>query len=140
MIPRKIANRIGIGTPCPITLLPHLALSANLQSNYPITRLPNDQIPASVHRPRFRDEKLFVEADRIAVGHAGDEVPYGRVEAFRLDGAAVEELVRPLADLLPQAAEDPRRLLELGGGEGVLVDRVEEKAPEREHRLEHTLA
>src|SRR5207247_9562503 len=70
--------------------------SANLQSNYPITRLPNDQIPASVHRPRFRDEKLFVEADRIAVGHAGDEVPYGRVEAFRLDGAAVEELVRPL--------------------------------------------
>src|SRR5206468_3864269 len=65
---------------------------------------------------------------------------YGRVEAFRLDGAAVEELVRPLADLLPQAAEDPRRLLELGGGESVLVDRVEEKAPEREHRLEHTIA
>src|SRR5713101_4499266 len=113
---------------------------ASSQSNYSITRLPNDQIRASVYRPRFRDEKLFVEADGITVGHAGDEISCGHVEALRLDGAAVEELVRPLADFFPQAAQDPRCLLELGGGDDVLVDRVEQKAPEREHRFEHARA
>src|SRR5712691_1540538 len=139
MIPKKIANRIGIGNPCPITPPPDLPLSQS-PINYSITRLPNYQIRTSVHCPRFRDEQLLVEADRITIGHACDEVPCGRIEAFRLDGAAVEELVRPLADLLPQTAQDARRLLELGGGDGVLVDRVEQKAPEREHCLEHALA
>src|SRR5438093_11115093 len=45
-IPRKIANRIGIGTPCPITLLPHLALSQSpIQlPDYPITQRPDSSV------------------------------------------------------------------------------------------------
>ena len=65
-------------------------------------------LPASID-PGLRDEQLLEEADGVAVGHAGEKVAGGGVEPFRLDRPPVEELVGPLADLLPQPAEDARR-------------------------------
>ena len=56
--------------------------------------------------PRLRDEELLVEADRVAVGHAGDEVLGGDVQPLRLDGPQVQELVRALAAPSPTARRE----------------------------------
>ena len=57
-----------------------------------------------------------------------------------VDRPPVEELVGPLPDLLPQPAEDARRLLELRGRDLVLVDRLEQEAAQPDRRLEDRVA
>ena len=91
---------------------------------------------ADVH-PRLRNEELLVEADGVAVGHAGQEIPRGRIEPLFVNRSLVQELCRTLADLLPQAAEDATGLLELRGRDVVLVDRLEKKAPQADGRVEN---
>src|SRR5580765_6566893 len=63
--------------------------------------------------PGLGDEELLVEADGVAVRHAGDKVLRRHVEALVPDGPAVQELLGPLADLVPQPAEDSCRLAKL---------------------------
>ena len=57
-----------------------------------------------------------------------------------VDRPLIEELLRVLADLLPQAAENPRRLLELRRRHLVLVDGVEQEAAQADRRLEDGVA
>ena len=106
---------------------------------------PARQDPAKrttgIHRdPRLRNEELLVEIDRVTIGHAGDEVLGRHVEPFALDRPLVEELLRVLADFLPQAAENPGRLLELRGRDLVLVDGVEQEAAQADRGVEDVVA
>ena len=77
------------------------------------------------------------ERDGVAVGHPRDEITGGHVNALLLHCAGVEETVRLLPDPLPEAAENPGGLLELGRRDLVLVDRLEQEAPELQRRVEH---
>ena len=63
--------------------------------------------PQSIPAHGLGTNSLLEERDGIAVGHPGDEVTGGGVDALLLDRAGVEEIVRLLAGLLPEAAEDP---------------------------------
>jgi len=65
-----------------------------------VWRLAADR-PRSIGGPRLGDEQLFVEADGVPIGHAGDEVARGAVDSFGVDDSQVEELVWVLPHLLP---------------------------------------
>src|SRR5580765_5054775 len=88
-------------------------------------------------QPGPRNVELLEERDGVPVGHAGDEVAPGGVEAFLLDRRRVQVNLRPLADLFPQAGEDAVRLLEFLGGDLVLVDRPKKKFAKPQRRVEH---
>src|SRR5688500_19474000 len=72
--------------------------------------------------PRLRDEKLLVERDGEAVGHAGEKVSRGGVDPFRFDDPPLEELVGPGAQFVPQTPADPRGFAELRRRDLVLVE------------------
>src|SRR5262245_52733021 len=105
-------------------------------SRTPTPRGPGGCVAPSVGVPGLRDEQLLEQADGIAVGHAGDEVARGGVEALGVDGASVEKLIGPFTNLLPQAAEDVGGFPELGSRDRVFVDRVEQIAAQGENRAE----
>src|SRR5688572_24631833 len=83
-------------------------------------------------RPGRGDEKLLEQPNRVAIGHPGEKVAGGGVEALRLDRSTVEKLFRSLAHLLPEAAENVGRLLKLRRRGGVFVYRAKEKGAELE--------
>src|SRR5688572_30886905 len=51
--------------------------------------------------PGLWDVELFEQVDGVAIGHAGEKIPGGDVQALGLEDAGVEELGGPLAQLLP---------------------------------------
>src|SRR5690349_4231993 len=63
--------------------------------------------------PRPRDEEIFVEADGVAIGHAGEEIARRGIEPLALDGRLIQKIAGPRPHSFPQAAEDARRLAEL---------------------------
>ena len=87
--------------------------------------------------PGLGNEQLFVEIDGESIGHAGEKVASRRVEALRLDCATVQEVIRSLAHLLPETPENPCRFGELGCGNFVFVDGVEEEAAKADGRLQN---
>ena len=93
-----------------------------------IGRLTDARGPPSVDLPGLRNVQLLEETDRIAIGHAGDEVARGGVDPFGFDGHGIEELFGSLVHFLPEAAEDTDRLSELGRRDRVFVHRVEQEA------------
>src|SRR5262245_41054169 len=79
----------------------------------------SDAIGDTMFDPGSGDEQIFVQSDGVAVGHAGEEVFGGGVEAFSFDRWGVEEFGGALADFVPQAAEDAGGFAEFGGGDVV---------------------
>src|SRR4051794_20939289 len=124
----------------------HSCQRRGASSHSPVKRLPvgtepRAPSPESVELcPGFGDEQLLVEADAVAVRHSGEEVTGGGVEALFFNRAAIQELARGLADLLPESAQDATCLAELRGCDLVLVHRLEQKAPEPDGRFEDGLA
>jgi hypothetical protein len=51
--------------------------------------------------PRPRNIELLEQGDGVAIGHPCDEISQGGVASLLLDSAPIEELVGPLANLLP---------------------------------------
>src|SRR6202022_3180402 len=89
--------------------------------------------------PRLRDEELLEQTHGVAIGHARNEVARRSIESFVLDGSRIQELVRTVSDFLPETAQNVSGLPELRGGDGILIDRVEEKASQLKHGAEHRL-
>src|SRR5262252_103809 len=92
---------------------------------------------ALVDRPGLRNVELLEQADGVAVGHAGDKIAGGGVEALAFDRARVEKRGRLLANLLPQAGQNAGGFLELDRCDAVLVHGVEQETPQLQHRIEH---
>src|SRR5205823_4452747 len=90
--------------------------------------------------PRLRDEQCFEQVHRVAIGHAGDEIPRGGVEPFVIDRARVKKFFRSFADLFPESAQHSGRLLEFRRGELVFVHGREQKFPQIERGFQYVLA
>src|SRR5205085_1255195 len=97
-----------------------------------LPRVDGYELIARVRRhPATGESQLLESAQRVAVGHSGEEVAHGAVEALVLLRALrpprLAELVGVLVVVRPQLAEDALRFFELVADDRVLVDALVEE-------------
>ncbi len=120
-------HTLGTSTSAPVALAPLAPVAPRHLRHDALSVLVPFPVPRDVD-PRLGDEEPLEQRDRVAVGHAGEEVPGGRVHALLVDRSRVEELGRPLADLSQSPPRMPEALRNSAVDSVVLVDGLEEEA------------